>query len=240
MRRSMHRAPRLRAYRRPASNCAREYGPTPMTTPFPLSAAPYSHRPRLRRVTVAAAARCAMRATSAAGSAVQGSGVTAEVVPAVTAGCPCPADDPHPAAITITAARTPMNRTDAVGLRDWHEMSIDPSSAIIKCLPGLKRPGFDTRLVLSRLSRLCGCFLPGQADGVNFFAGYLVRTRCAKFRGDQYAAELAEHVGGRRLGLAAVPGSGSTVAVHIGGVVSGGGVPAVIWGLQDQQSRSRR
>jgi hypothetical protein len=55
------------------------------------------------RVIVAAAARCVMRATLAAGTGAQGSG---------TAGVA--AGDPHPAAITITPAASPVTSTDAV------------------------------------------------------------------------------------------------------------------------------
>src|SRR6266568_2875992 len=77
-----------------------------------------------------------------------------------------------------------------------------------------------------RLSWLCGEVFPGQADDVDFFGGRLVGARCLKSCGDEDAAELAGHVGGRRLDLGGVPGGAGPVMCHVGGVVTSGGVPA--------------
>src|SRR5262249_36417889 len=79
---------------------------------------------------------------------------------------------------------------------------------------------------VTRLSRLCHCVLPGQAEDADFFGCWLVRARCLKSGSDDDAAELGGHVGGRRLGLAGVPGGAGPVVCHVGGVVAGGGIPA--------------
>lgn len=79
--------------------------------------------------------------------------------------------------------------------------------------------------LFSRLSLLCRCGFPGQADDADFFGCRLVGVSCLKSGGDEDAAELAVHVGGGGLGLFAVPGSPVTVLGHVGGVVSCGGVP---------------
>ena len=64
-----------------------------------------------------------------------------------------------------------------------------------------------------------------------------VRTRCPKSGGDDDAAELGGHVGGRGLGLAGVPGGAGPVICHVGGVVAGGGVPAGGDGLAGELER---
>lgn len=74
---------------------------------------------------------------------------------------------------------------------------------------GQTRPQFPQAADRQRhsTSRLRREVFPGQADDVDFFAGRLAGTRCRKVRGDDdAAAELAGHVGGRRLDLAGVPG----------------------------------
>jgi hypothetical protein len=60
---------------------------------------------------------------------------------------------------------------------------------------------------------------------VDFFACRLVTARWLKSGGDQDAAELGGHVGGRWLGLAVVPGGTGAAGLHVGGVVPRGGVP---------------
>src|SRR5579875_2188660 len=56
-----------------------------------------------------------------------------------------------------------------------------------------------------RLSCLCGCVFPGEADGVEFFACRLFGARCLKSGGDDDPAEQGGHVAGGRLGLGCVP-----------------------------------
>src|SRR5262249_21150380 len=67
---------------------------------------------------------------------------------------------------------------------------------------------------------------PGQADGMDFCGFWLIRAKSLKFGGDDDAAELGGHVGGRRFGLARVPGSVEAAGLGVGRVVAGGGVPA--------------
>jgi hypothetical protein len=76
----------------------------------------------------------------------------------------------------------------------------------------------------ARLSRLRCCAVPGQPYGVDFCRGWLAGVNRPIFGGDEDAAELGEHVGGRRLGLGAIPGGAGPVLAGVGGVVPGGGV----------------
>jgi hypothetical protein len=82
--------------------------------------------------------------------------------------------------------------------------------------------------LITRLSRLCRCSVPGQADGADFLRCWLIMVRCPKSGGDEDAAELGCHVGGGRRGLRLVPG-GAVAAVGdagTGSVASGiGGIP---------------
>ena len=49
---------------------------------------------------------------------------------------------------------------------------------------------------------------------MDFFGCRLVRARCPKFRGDEDAAELGEHVRCGRVGLGRVPGGAGAVIVE--------------------------
>src|SRR5271155_3584822 len=91
--------------------------------------------------------------------------------------------------------------------------------------------------LVTRLSSLCGEVFPGQAEEADFLGCWLVRARCLKSGGDDDAAELGGHVGGRRLGLAGVPGGAGPVIGDVGGVVAGGGVPAGGDGLAGELER---
>src|SRR5713101_2849102 len=66
--------------------------------------------------------------------------------------------------------------------------------------------GLTVNLLNTRLSWLRGEVFPGQAEDADFFGCWLVRARCLKSGGDDDAAELGGHVGGRRRCLGGVPG----------------------------------
>ena len=90
---------------------------------------------------------------------------------------------------------------------------------------------------ITRLSWLCCCVLPGQADDVHFFAGWLVGARGPESGGEENAAELGEHAGGGRLGLAVVPRCPVAVVIDVGWVVACGGVPGHGQGLAGELER---
>ena len=73
------------------------------------------------------------------------------------------------------------------------------------CLPSADR--HSRHPVNGHLSPLCRRVLPGQADGVDFFACRLVSVRWLESGGDQDPAELAGHVRGRWPDLGGVPGA---------------------------------
>lgn len=84
---------------------------------------------------------------------------------------------------------------------------------------------YYTAAWFSRLSRLRGVGVPGQADGVDFCGCGCIRVRGPKSGGDEDLAQLGDHVGSRGLGLGWVPGGTFAVGGEVVGVVAGGGVP---------------
>ena len=96
---------------------------------------------------------------------------------------------------------------------------------VVPTREAVRAEAIDTSLENSRLSRLCCCAVPGQADGVDFCGCRLIRARWLIFGGDQDAAELADHVRGRWPALLVYQGARARWLVHVGGVVPGGGVP---------------
>jgi hypothetical protein len=87
----------------------------------------------------------------------------------------------------------------------------------------------------------CFAFMPLRllrpAGWRGFPRCWLARVRCQKSGRDEDAAELGEHVRGRRLGLRRVPRGAGTVVVDVGGVVAGGGVPDGGHGLAGELER---
>ena len=72
---------------------------------------------------------------------------------------------------------------------------------------------------------------------MDFFWYRLVGPGYPKFRGDDDASKLGEHVRGRRMGLGRVAGGAGAAAGDIGAVVSGGGIPADGDGLAGELER---
>ncbi len=72
---------------------------------------------------------------------------------------------------------------------------------------------------------------------MDFLGGRLVGARDLIFGGDQYPAQLADHVGGGGVGLGGVSGGLVAVVGDVGGGVTDGGIPQHGEGLAGQAER---
>jgi hypothetical protein len=74
-------------------------------------------------------------------------------------------------------------------------------------------------------------------DGADFFGVSAGQGEMPEISRDEDAAELGEHVCGRRAGLGRVTGGAGAVSLDVGGVVPGRGVPAGGDGLAGELER---